>query len=152
MNTIAKLLFAAVLTLAVLVVGSGTLLAASVVRGGMVTVKIHETGPRGEKHLYVPVPAALVNLGLDMVPMLTGRDVFGKVRADLGDMGPAMAAALTELEDAPDAVLVDIQDGRENVRIVKEGSSLEIQVDGPDGQVEISLPASLLGRIAREIA
>ena len=152
MNTIAKLLFAAVLTLAVLVVGSGTLLAASVARSGMMTVRIHEMGPHGVKNLYVPVPAALVNLGLDMVPMLTGRDVFGEVRSDLGDMGPAFAAALTELEDAPDAVLVDIQDGHENVRIVKEGDSLEIQVDGPDGQVEVSLPASLLGRIAREIA
>lgn len=152
MNTIAKLLLAAVLTLAVLVVGSGTLLAASIARSGMVTVKIHETGPHGVKHLYVPVPAALVDLSLDVVPMLAGKDVFGEIRSDLGDMGPAMAAALTELEDAPDAVLVDIQDGHENVRIVKEGDSLEIRVDGPDGQVEISLPASLLGRIAREIA
>jgi hypothetical protein len=152
MNTIAKLLFAAVLTLAVLVVGSGTLLAASVVRSGMVTVKVHETGPHGEKHLYVPVPAALVNLGLDIMPMLAGEDVFGEIRSDLGDMGPAFAAALTELEDAPDAVLVDIQDGRENVRIVKNGGSLEVLVDSPDGTVEISLPASLLGRIAREIA
>lgn len=152
MNTIAKLLFAAVLTFAALVVGSGTLLAASVVRSGMVTVKVHETGPQGVKHLYVPVPAALIGLGMDVMPVLAGRDVFAEMRSDLGDMGPVVAAALTELEDAPDAVLVDIQDANESVRIVKEGRSLEIQVDGPDGQVEISLPANLLGRIAREIA
>lgn len=152
MNTIAKLLFVAVLCLAVLVVGSGTLLAATVVRSGMMTVKVHETGPHGVKHLYIPVPAALIDLGLDVVPVLAGEDVFAEVRNDLGDMRPAVAAALTELEDAPDAVLLDIQDAHESVRIVKQGRSLEIQVDGPDGQVEISLPAHLLERIAREIA
>lgn len=152
MKTIAKLLFVAILVFAVLVVGSGTLLAASIVRSGMMTVKVHETGPHGEKHLYIPVPAALIDLSLDMMPVLAGEDVFAEVRSDLGDMRPAVAAALTELEDAPDAVLVDIQDAQERVRIVKEGRSLEIHVDGPDGQVEISLPAHLLGRIAREIA
>lgn len=152
MRTFAKLLFVAVLSLAVLVVCSGTLLAATVVRGGLMTVKVHEAGPDGVKHLYIPVPAALIDLGLDMMPVLAGEDVFGEIRADLGDMRPAVAAALTELEDAPDAVLVDVQDAHERVRIVKKGRSLEILVDGSDGQVEISLPAHLLGRIAREIA
>lgn len=152
MKTIAKLLFVAVLIFAVLVVGSGTLLAASVVRSGLVTVKVHETSPHGVKHLYLPIPAGLVDLGLDLAPVLAGRDVFDEMRSDLGDMRPAVAAALTGLEEAPDAVLVDVQDAHERVRIVKEGSSLEIQVDGPEGQVEISVPASLLGRIAREIA
>jgi multidrug efflux pump subunit AcrA (membrane-fusion protein) len=152
MKTIAKLLFVAILVLAVLVVGSGTLLATSVVRSGMMTVKVHETGPDGVKHLYIPVPAALIGLSLDMMPVLTGEDIFADMRSNLGDMRPAVAAALTELEDAPDAVLVDVQDAQERVRIVKEGRTLEIQVDGPDGQVEISLPANLLGRIAREIA
>lgn len=152
MKTIAKLLFVAIVMFAVLVVGSGTLLAASVVRSGLVTVKVHETGPHGNQHLYIPVPAAMVDVSLDLIPLLAGKDVFAEMRSDLGDMGPAVAAALTELEDAPDAVLVDIRDTHERVRIVKEGRSLEILVDGSDGQVEISLPAHLLGRIAREIA
>jgi len=56
------------------------------------------------------------------------------------------------VEDAPDAVLVEVENERESVRIEKVGRSLEIRVrDGKDS-FEISLPASLLGRVAREIA
>ena len=56
------------------------------------------------------------------------------------------------MEDAPDAVLVEIENEREHVRIEKDGRTLEIRVrDGRDS-FEISVPASLLGRVAREIA
>jgi hypothetical protein len=35
---------------------------------------------------------------------------------------------------------------------VKDGDRLEIEVQGNDGTVEVSLPADLLGHIAREIS
>jgi Ethanolamine utilization protein EutJ (predicted chaperonin) len=143
-----KILLAVVLTCFVLMVGSGMLLAATIVRGGMVTVKVNDP----ETHFNVVVPAGLVTLGMDLLPLVIEEDICAEIRTDLGEYGPAAAAALLELEDAPDAVLVDIRDGRESVRITKEGRLLEIYVKDDNGTFEISVPARLLGKIAREIA
>jgi hypothetical protein len=147
----AKILLAIAVTLAVLMIGSGVLLAASVVRAGTLTVKIHEPGRHGT-NIDLTIPAAVVHLGLNVLPWVLDDDLGAEIRTDLGEYGPAVAAALVELEDAPEAVLVDVRNASESVRITKEGRSLEISVDNADGQFEITLPASLLGRIAREIA
>ena len=144
-----KILLAVVTACAILMIGSGVLLATTVVRAGTMRVKIHEPGGT---HLDLTIPAAAVHLGLNVLPWVLDDDLGAEIRTDLGEYGPALAAALVALEDAPDAVLVDVQDGAESVRIAKEGRSLEISVDNADGQFEITLPASLLGRIAREIA
>lgn len=135
----------------ILILGSGFLLAASIVQTGLVTVKINESGPDGT-HLYLPVPAVLVHAGLTVMPALVEEDVWEEVRTDLGEWAPVAAEVLRAVEDSPDAVLVEIENDREHVRIEKDGRTLEIRVrDGRDS-FEISLPASLLGRVAREIA
>ncbi|HWM91707.1 MAG TPA: hypothetical protein VN493_13145 [Thermoanaerobaculia bacterium] len=151
MRTAAKVLLIGALALGLIVMGSGVLLAASVVRTGMVTVKVHEPGPEGSR-IYVPVPALLVHAGMSLMPMVMEDDVWEEIRTDLGEWGPVAAEVLRAVEDAPDTVLVEVQNDHETVRIVKDGRSLEIRVEGEDGTVDISVPASLLGRIAREIA
>lgn len=151
MNKAVKVLLALVLTFFVLLAGSGVLLAASVVRSGLVTVKVNETGPEGD-HLYIPIPAGLISLGMEVIPLFAGEDFRAEIRSDLGEHREAVAAALLELEDAPDAVLLHVQNAGENVRIAKKGRTLEISVDNADGSFEISVPARLIGRIAREIA
>lgn len=151
MKTMAKVLLVLVAAFGILLMGSGFLLAASIVQTGLVTVKVNESGPDGTR-LYLPVPAVLIHAGLAVLPALIEEDVWEEVRADLGEWAPAAAEALRAVEDAPDAVLVDIENERESVRIEKDGRTLEIRVrDGRDS-FEISLPASLLGRVAREIA
>jgi hypothetical protein len=146
-----KILLAAVTACAVLMIGSGVLLAATVVRAGTMRVKIHEPGRDGT-NIDLAIPAAVVHLGLNVLPWVLDKDLAAEVRTNLGEHRLAVAAALQELENVPDAVLVDVHDGAESVRITKEGSSLEISVDNADGKFEVTLPASLLGRIAREIA
>lgn len=151
MKTAIKVLLVLTLACGILILGSGIVLAASVVHSGMVTVKINESGPDGTR-LYVPVPAILVHAGMTVLPALVEEDVWEEVRTDLGEWAPVAAEVLRAVEDAPDAVLVEIENARESVRIEKDGRTLEIRVrDGKDS-FEISLPASLLGRVAREIA
>ena len=147
----AKIFLAVTAIFAVLIVGSGTLLAASVVRAGTLRVKIQEPGPSG-MNVDLAIPAAVVHLGLNVLPWVLDDEIPAEIRTGLRVHGPAMAAALRELEDAPDAVLVDIRDASERVQIAKKGRSLQIYVDNADGRFEITLPANLLGRIAREIA
>lgn len=151
MKTATKVLLILAAATGILILGSGFLLAASVVHTGLVTVKVNESGPDGT-HLYLPVPAILVHAGMTVLPALVEEDVWEEVRADLGEWGPVAAEVLRAVEDSPDAVLVEIENDREHVRIEKDGRTLEIRVrDGRDS-FEISLPASLLGRVAREIA
>jgi len=151
MKKATKVLLVLAASFGLLLLGSGFLLAASIVQTGLVTVKVHESGPDGT-HLYLPVPAILVHAGLTVLPALIEDDVWEDVRCDLGEWAPVAAEALRSVEDAPDAVLVEVENERESVRIEKVGRSLEIRVrDGKDS-FEISLPASLLGRVAREIA
>ena len=151
MKKATKVLLVLAASFGLVLMGSGFLLAASIVQTGLVTVKVHESGPDGT-HLYLPVPAILVHAGLTVLPALIEDDVWEDVRCDLGEWAPVAAEALRSVEDAPDAVLVEVENERESVRIEKVGRSLEIRVrDGKDS-FEISLPASLLGRVAREIA
>ncbi|MFL6201857.1 MAG: hypothetical protein ACJ76J_22005 [Thermoanaerobaculia bacterium] len=151
MKKATKVLLVLAASFGLLLLGSGFLLAASIVQTGLVTVEVHESGPDGT-HLYLPVPAILVHAGLAVLPALMEDDVWEDVRCDLGEWAPVAAEALRSVQDAPDAVLVEVENERESVRIEKVGRSLEIRVrDGRDS-FEISLPASLLGRVAREIA
>lgn len=151
MKTMAKVLLILTAVAGILLLGSGFLLAASIVHTGLVTVKVNESGPDGT-HLYLPVPAVLVHAGLTVIPALVEADVWEEVRTDLGEWAPVAAEALRAVEDAPDGVLVEVENDREHVRIEKDGRSLEIHVrDGKD-RFDISLPANLLGRVAREIA
>ena len=151
MKKLAKVLLILTAAAGILLMGSGFLLAASIVQTGLVTVKVHESGPDGT-NLYLPVPAVLVHAGMTVLPALVEEDVWEDIRSDLGEWAPVAAEALRAVEDAPDGVLVEIENDREHVRIEKDGRSLEVRVrDGKDS-FEISLPASLLGRVAREIA
>src|SRR5262245_57201649 len=103
MKRATKVLLILAATCGILLLGSGFLLAASVVTTGLVTVKVNEHGPDGT-HLYLPVPAILVHAGLSVLPALVEEDVWEDVRTDLGEWAPVAAEALRAVEDAPNAV------------------------------------------------
>jgi len=125
--------------LAVLVLGSGLLLAAT----GVATVRVHEKQGDGVR-LYVPVPALLLHAGIAVVPLAMPARDRARMRAEIGDRGPALAALLAELERCPDAVLVDVQEHGESVQVVKEGRTLAVHVRNTDTDVDVSLPAGVL--------
>lgn len=143
-----KILLIVAAAWAVVLGGSGLLLAATVMHSGLVSVAVDQP----DLCVDVTVPAALVHVGLATLPLVLEDEVLADVRADLGDFGPAAAAALRAIEDAPDAVLVEVEDGGEHVRVAKEGRNLEVRVEGAEGTVEVTLPAGLLSQIARAIS
>jgi hypothetical protein len=145
----AKVITIVALALLALPVGAALLLAGSVVTHGVVTVKVNESAPDGT-NIYVPVPAGLVYLGLDLLPLLDHDHEMAKARREMGQWAPFAAAAMKSLEDCPDAVLVDVRDGGETVKIVKDGRNIDIQVHDADGTVHISLPAHLFSRVAEQ--
>ena len=145
----AKVITIVALTLLAIPVGATFLLAGSMAVQGVVTVKVHEKGPDGT-NVYVPVPAGLIYLGMDLLPLLDRDHHLAQARRQMGPWAPVAAAALESIEDLPDAVLVDVRDGAETVKIVKEGRSINIQVHDHDSNVNISLPAHLFTRVARQ--
>ncbi len=147
----AKVLTIVALALLALPVGAALLLAGSLVTHGVVTVNVNET-KAGGSHLYLPVPAGLLYLGMDLLPLLDHDGDLSRARREIGPWAPVAVAALQSLEDCPDAVLVDIEEKGQTVKIVKKGRSIEIQVHDPDGDVQVSLPAHLFTRVARQLA
>jgi hypothetical protein len=146
----AKVIAIVALALLAIPVGAGLLLAGSVVTHGVVTVNVNETKDGGT-HLYLPVPAALVYLGVGLLPLLDHDGDLAKARREIGPWAPVALAALQSIEDCPDAVLVDVQENGETVQIVKHGRSIEIHVHDRGGDVQVSLPAHLFTHVARQI-
>jgi len=146
----AKVLTVVAIALLAVPVGATLLLAGSLVAHGVVTFKVNESKPGGT-NISVPVPAGLLYLGLDLLPLIDRDGDLARARREMGDWAPVAAAALESFEDCPDAVLVDVRDHGDTVRIVKEGRSITIQVHDQDGDVNISLPAHLFTRVARQV-
>ncbi|HXO19206.1 MAG TPA: hypothetical protein VOA87_04690 [Thermoanaerobaculia bacterium] len=136
-------------SLAVLLVGSGLLLAATVAASGLVTVQVHEK--EDGRHFYLPVPAAFLHAGIAFLPLAIPAGERAHMRAELDCKGPALAALFREIERCPDAVLVDVLDHGQSVRFVKEGRTLTVRVRGGDADVDVSLPVSVLTHFAHAL-
>ena len=150
MTRTAKVLTIVAIALLAVPVCATLLVAGSIVTQGVVSVRVDEAKPGGTT-VFVPVPAGLLYLGMDLLPLLDRHGEMARAREEMGAWGPVAAAALESVEDCPDAVLVDVRDHGDTVRIVKEGRSIKIQVhDAHDGNVDISLPAHLFSRVARQ--
>ena len=135
---------------AILLLGSGLLVAGTIAATGLVTVNVHDKAEG--THIYLPVPAMAVYLGMDLLPLVMDDGELAQMRRDIGDWGPFVAATLQGLADCPDGVLVDVRSRNETVRIVKEGRSFEIRVRNQHESVDISVPARLFTKVARFVA
>ncbi len=147
MAGLARLLIAFSIAVAMVFLGVGVALAATVARSGIVTVQVHEAGPQGT-HLFVPVPAAAVDLGLGIAALAMPADERARLQEQVAPYRPALAAIVRELERCPDATLVDVRSDSQTVRVVKRGASFVVDVDGPDGQVHVAVPARTVSKIA----
>jgi hypothetical protein len=147
----AKVLTIVALALLALPVGATLLLAGSLAIHGVVTVNVNGTRDGGTR-LYLPVPADLLYLGMDLLPLLDRNGDLARARREIGPWAPVAVAALQSLEDCPDAVLVDVEEHGQTVKIVKVGRSIEIRVHDQDGDIQVSLPAHLFTRVARQLA
>jgi hypothetical protein len=117
---------------------------AGVVAGtGVVVVDVRTSdGPR----IVLPVPLVLAEAAGHMVPInQTERAFRGLDRAQR--YLPIAEEVLAAIAEGPDAELVRVEDGREEVRISKVGDELQIRVRDDHENVSVNVPL----KMAREI-
>lgn len=119
--------------------------ATTVAATGVVTVEVHEHGEDGVD-LYIPVPALLFDVAVWIAPKVIPAAELADARREIAPYREGLAAFAAELESCPPGVLVEIESAEEHVRIVKSWRSFEIDVQSPDANVSVSVPARLLGR------
>lgn len=139
------------------------LIIGAVYASGVVSVRIQEDGG---PNIYLPVPAALVNaaaftggMALDTGSTFLGGhhdDLETQLEAHLGvdleEWQPMLRAMLEVIEDCPDVTFVDVVDGSDHVKVVKEGRYLRVIVSDPSFNLNISLPTKTATRtVARLI-
>jgi hypothetical protein len=129
-----------------MVSSTGVALAAAVVTRGMVTIEVEDRGPDGVS-LYIPVPAAFLEVAADGMQMVIPDRELAKVKRAVGPWGEPVSGLIHKLADSPDAVLVSVTSANETVRIEKRGRNLEIEVHDSNSDVRISIPLPSVARV-----
>jgi len=148
MGRLARIAVALTVAVAVFFAGTGVALAATVIHSGVVTVRVHENGPDGT-NLFIPLPAALVDLALGIAELAMPAEDLAQVRSEAAPYQPTLRAVARELERCPDAVLVNVQTNDESVHVVKRGGTFLVEVEAPDAHVRVAFPARTVARVAR---
>jgi hypothetical protein len=129
------------------VLGTALVAGAAVSSEGFIHVKVHEKQPDGT-NVNLIVPAALATTALHFVPAHN----FDRAPDELRQCLPIIDAAVPALRDAPDGVLVEVEDPGEHVRITKAGGSLVIDVNDNDDVVHVSVPLRAVQNAVHQIA
>jgi len=134
---------------AVLVFGLVFLLYAPVATGvvepGFATVRVHEKTEGFE--LYLPVPAALINVGLSAAVTGGAFDHIEPLPPEALQWSGVAREMLAALIDGPDATFVEVQDGEDHVVVAKRNGRFIVHVRSPDADVDVAVPARLALRV-----
>ena len=120
-------------------------LGATVAATGVATVEVSEAGPDGV-NLWIPVPVVLFDVAVAAVPRFLPQHELDDARREVQPYLPMLRDLADAIEDMPSATFVEVESGREHVRIAKEGRNFEIRVESPDANVRVTVPARLFGR------
>ncbi len=150
-------LWIAVFVCVVLVVGGWAVtIGALYALGGVATIEV--TDRNGGPSFTVPVPMAIFDVAASSIrtPEVYTAGIGhweGRESLDrhLDGLLPVIADLAEELHRLPDATLVEVVDSHSEVRVLKRGGKLVIEVDDPGTSVTIALPTRAAARLARRI-
>ena len=128
-------------------------LGAAVAWSGVATIRIADHDE--DLDLFLPIPMAAVEAAVATVSWSHSDRVTMELDAhieELAEYDPLLRVMLAELEDCPDATLVEVDDGESWVAIRKKGGQLEIDVKDIGVEVEVSLPMRSVRRTVDRLA
>jgi hypothetical protein len=116
-------------------------------REGLIRVDVDET--RGEEHhVHIWVPAAMVPMAMHFVP----RKQMLRAGERTEKFMPLVHAVAKELQNYPEAELVEVHDGEQYVRIRTHNGNLMIDAEEPGQTVHVSCPLATIDDVSRELA
>ena len=99
------------------------------------------------RHVHVWVPAAIVPMAMHVIPSRH----FDHAIAQAGPWLPTLRALTKELKRYPEADLVEVEDGRQHVRIRTHQGKLLIDVAEPGEDVHVACPLAMIEDVASEL-
>ncbi len=123
-----------------------TLAGAAFISVGTVYVSVQEKGSDGF-NITIPLPVNLASIALSFIP----EEDLEEIRAEIGPWMPVIEVVLAELARCPDGPLVEVENARETVTIVKRGGKLVIDVDTRDETVHVSVPIRGVEKLVRQL-
>ena len=128
---------------------TGTIVAAGVYtfHEGVIKVDVDEHHDGGS-HVHFWVPAAAVPMAMHFVPKRHFRDI----PAEASQCLPLLKIVTSELRRYPNTTFVDVQDGRDHVRVATTGSKIQIDVVNDEENVHIAVPLSTVNDVAHQLA
>ena len=109
-------------------------------------MRVDEDNSEG-RHVHVWVPAAIVPIAMHVVPSRH----FDRAIAQAGPWLPTLRALTKELKRYPEADLVEVEDGRQHVRIRTHQGKLLIDVAEPGEDVHVACPLAMIEDVASEL-
>lgn len=151
MTTGKKILTVAALLAVFTVAGWAVLIGVVYAHGGLMTVRVHEADEGLD--LYLPVPMVVVDGAVATASYVMPREDWLDLHAELelGEWEPLVREILEALDDCPDAVLVEVIDDHEHIRVSKEGRNLEVRVSSDDVDVRVSIPTRSVRRTVNRL-
>lgn len=143
-----KLFLGIALLVVTLMVGTVGLGAATAIGRGAVHIEV-DSGDHGGDQFGLAIPAALIELVLWLAP--TGLVVDELPMEEIRPYLPAMRELSRQVEQLPDAVLVEVIGPDEKVRIETRNGRIIIDVTGRSERVHVSVPASTVARLMRTV-
>lgn len=96
------------------------------------------------RHVHVWVPAAILPIAMHVIPSRH----FERAAADVGPWLPTLRALTKELKRYPEAELVEVENGRQHVRIRTHQGKLLIDVTEPGEDVHVVCPLAMIEDVA----
>lgn len=112
---------------------------AAIYEGGTLAVDVR--GRDGGAKIAVGVPAGLANLAIALVPSnaLPVEEV-APIAEELRPYRPVIQAALDELSELPDFVLVEVDSRDEHVLVKKVNRKILVLVESDGSEIKVSIP------------
>ena len=114
---------------------------------GMIQVNVVQKRPEGH-HIRVMAPALLVPLGLRFAP----RDRISEASAEIQPWLPTIRAAVAQLRETDDFILVEVNEPGQHVRVAKSGGSILVDVNAEEETVHVSAPIRAISSAVEELA
>lgn len=118
---------------------------------GSLQVEIHEEGP-DPVSISFQIPAAALGPALDLaLSHVRGSQFAEELDTEALAWLPAASAIVRSLEQAPDGVLVSVEDGTDSVQILLEGGELVVNVQSLREHVRVTVPLRLAARVLQRV-